>query len=274
VTGMGAVALLVVTLSPGAAPQELSDGPAIRETYVRVGSSTIRALCTVGPRRVILLHGADATADTWLPVLERLSGEVGACAYDRRGYGSSTPAPAARGWFELLDEMRRIHAALGVDPGYTLVGAQLSGLYARLFAAERPLDVGGLVLVDPSHEDLPKADRPGMPEEEWRAWMQRRALVNADGVKERDVAERARGSALPDIPVTVITAGRRRHGDGWDERFLNEAARRTHASILKGITLSRHIPASHSGPDVQNDQPDLVAAEVLRVVRVTEGTTP
>jgi len=271
VSGTRGVAILAFALSVGAAAPRPQDGTGLHEVYVQVGRSTVRAICTDGPRRVLLMHGEGETADTWRPVLERMPDNVGACAYDRPGDGMSGPPPGRRGWFELLDDMRRIHAALGFERGYTLVGHSLGGLYARVFTAERPMDVGGLVLIEPAHEDLPEASRPGMPAAAWQSWMQRRAQVNADGVTESDVAERARGSVLPDIPVTVLTATRRQQGDGWDERFLNEAARRVQASLLQGITEARQIPASRSGHDVQLDQPDLVASEILRVVRVSRG---
>jgi pimeloyl-ACP methyl ester carboxylesterase len=274
VRGIRGVALLSFALSAGAAVPAPQEGGTLHEIHVQVGDATVRALCTDGPRRVILLHGESATADTWRGVLERLPSTVGACAYDRPGDGNSWPVPPSRGWFELMDDMRRIHAALGFEPGYTLVGHSIGGLYARLFAAERPGDVGGLVLIEPAHEDLPDAVRPGMPDADWKAWMRERAMVNTDGVKETDLAERARGSHLPDIPVTVITATRRRQGTGWDERFLNEAARQVDASILRGITMARQVPASRSGHDVQLEQPDLVAAEIVRVVRISKGGEP
>ena len=238
----------------------------VHELHVDVGGLSIRALCTEGRREVLLLHGDGASADTWRPVLERLDPSAGACAYDRPGSGGSLPAPTERGWYELEDEMRRIHLALGFDEGYVLVGQGLAGLYARLFATNRPTDVAALLLLDPSHEDMPDRLRTGMPSAEWAEWMSERARPNDDGVREADVAERARGRRLPDMPVTVITASRRPDGDGWDARFVNEAARQLHAAILRGITAARHVPAEHSGPEVQVDQPWIVTQEIVRIL--------
>lgn len=255
-------ALLGITLAP-----PLSAERQILDVEAEVGGRAIHALCTEGPRRVILLHGESGGAESWRPVLERLAGRVGACAYDR-------PPPAAgttsgRGWFELMDELRNVHAALGAAPGYTLVGHSVGGLYARLLAADRPLDVGGLVLVDPAHEDMPEAASPGMPKEAWSKWISKRLTANRDGVREVDLARHARSSRLPDIPVTVITATVRKDGSGWDARFLSEAARRVHASILHGVRAGRHIPASGSGHEVPMEAPDLVAAEISRVAHMT-----
>ena len=255
-------ALAVLATKPIAADQH------VQSVDVEVGGRIVHALCTEGIRRVILLHGEMASAESWRPVLQRLSGRIGACAYDRSGTGEGGYSPA-RGWFELVDEFKTVHTALGVEAGYTVVGHSIGGLYARLFAADRPLDVGGLVLVDPVHEDMPEAVVPGMPAAEWSRWMEQRESPNADGVREIDLARHARRSRLPDIPVAVITASRRRDGDGWDQRFLSEAARRVHASILRGVRVARHVPASGSGHEVPLEAPDLVAGEISRMVRMT-----
>lgn len=258
-------ALLAVGLVTGATPD-----PVVRDVYelrIELGGLTIRALCTDGARHVVLWHGDGSSAETWRPVLERLDGSVGACAFDRRGSGESVPAPDPRGWYELVDELRRIHLALGFERDYVLVAHALGGLYARAYAVDRPTDLAGLLLVDPAHEDMPDRLRTGMPRDVWEAWTSAQAEPNRDGVTERSVGRRARRSRLPDIPVTVISAALRQDGDGWDARFVNEGTRQLHAAILRGVTSGRHIPAERSGHDVQQDQPSLVADEIRRVLR-------
>lgn len=256
---------LVVALT---ARPAMADQQQVRDVQTVVGGRPVHALCTDGPVQVILLHGESGGAESWRPVLERLEGRVGACAYDRVWSG---PPGEGRGWFELMDELHDIHQALGVPAGYTLVGHSIGGLYARLLAADRPHDVGGLVLVDPAHEDMPEEAKRGMPADAWSAWMDSRLQPNADGVREIELARHARRSRLPDIPVTVITAMVRKDGDGWDARYLAEAARRVHASILQGVRLARHVPANGSGHDVPLEAPDLVATEITRMVRMTTG---
>ena len=243
--------------------------PQLFEREVHVGGRSVRALCTPGPRQALLLHDEGARADEWRAVLERLDGVVGACAYDRSDASEEPASPL--GWFELMDDMRRVHTALGFPSGYTLVGHSMGGMYARLYAADRPTDVGGLVLVEPTHEDMPDEAKLGMPRAAWEEWLRRRLLPNADGVSENDLAKRARGTRLRDVPVTVITATRRHDGAGWSARLLNEASRRVHASVLEGITHGRHVPAGRSGHDVHLDEPDLVAMEIVRVVRPSRG---
>lgn len=252
------------------ASADASAGPferAIHETRLEMDGVSIRALCTDGQRSVVLLHDAGSDADGWRPVLERLDGTVGACAYDRRGSGASGPAPGERGWYELVDEVRRIHLALGFERDYVLVGHGLGGLYARLYAADRP-DVSALLLVEPSHEDMLDRLQAGLGEVEWEALRHARARVNSDGVTEEAVGRRAGVRRLPAIPVTILTATRRTGVDAGTARFIDQAARQLHASVLRQVPGGRHVPASRSGHDVHLDQPDLVAEEIRRLVRI------
>lgn len=257
-----AVPLLVGSLAPGGLAAEQ-----LQDVQVDVGGGSVHAICTPGPRRVVLLHGETGDAASWLPVLQRLSGRVGACAYDRPAW-TGRGTTESRGWFELMDELRRVHVALGIEPEYTLVGHSMGGMYARLYAADRPWEVGGLVLIEPTHEDMPEAVAHGIPSTALDWWMERRKLPNRDGVREIELAGHARTRRLPDIPVTVVTAMRRRDRKGWDERYVTEAARRLHESILRGVRQARHVPAQ-SGHEVHLEAPDLVAAEIMRMVRMT-----
>lgn len=242
--------------------------PQTRDIEVEVDGQTVHAICTDGPRRAVLLHGETGSAESWRPVLTRLAGSVGACAYDRTRW-MSDGTTESRGWFELLDELRRVHLALGLEPRYTLVGYSMGGMYARLYASDRPLDVGGLVLIEPTHEDMPRAVAHGIPRSAMASWLTRRQHPGWDGVREIELARHARTRRLPDIPVTVITAMDRDARAGWDTRYVREAARRVHASILRGVRQARHVPAQKTGHEVHLEAPDLVAAEITRMVRMT-----
>jgi pimeloyl-ACP methyl ester carboxylesterase len=264
-TKVGAACTLLIVAGAGVLRAGDPAPAAVHEIYVLVGDHEVRALCTEGSREVVMLHGDGGRADDWLAVLRRLDGVVGACAYDRSGF-QGVHDPPERGWYEFLDELRRTHVALGFERRYVLVGHELGGLYARVYAADRPADVAGMVLIEPAHEDLFRHMRLGMPPEEWREWVERRERPNADRVVEARIAERARTSRVPSIPVTVVTGTIRRSDEGWDPRFLNEAARQVHADILRGVEGGRHVPASRSGSAPHLEQPDLVADEIARVV--------
>jgi pimeloyl-ACP methyl ester carboxylesterase len=240
----------------------------IEEGWVEVEGVRVRTRCTPGRVEVILLHDAGADAEAWTPVLRRLDGRVGACAYDRPAHGARGAASSGRGWFELLDQLSDVHRAVGARRPI-LVGHGLGGLYARLHAVDRPASVGGLVLLEPVSEGVLEAMRPGMPRHVWEDRMEARRRPNRDGVRLAALLGRAEGRPLPDRPVTVVTATRRPDGDGWGARWLAEAARRHHADLARGVRLGRHLPAP-AGHDLPREVPDLVAEEILRAVGLQE----
>lgn len=259
----------VLTVS-GVGDVQAGPEPELREVTVEVDGRPIRAVCTPGPRRVVFLHDDAGSAADYRAVLALLDGHVGACAYERPAADGGGAAAAARGWFELATEMAAIHRALGVERPAILVGDGLGGLYARLYAAGRGSEVAGLVLLDPDHEDLPARARRGMPDHAWAAWADARTQVNRDGIREVDLAERARRSRLPDIPVTVLTATVRPSSDGWNPRWINEAARELHGNLVAGLTRGRHVPARGASTAVHRDDPRLVVDEILRVVGLAD----
>jgi pimeloyl-ACP methyl ester carboxylesterase len=246
-------------------------GSGVEEVWFEVAGSSARALCTSDAPRVLFLHDVGRDADAWLGVLESLDPDIGACAYDRLPELGEGGLPSPRGWFELMDELRAIHDALGARPGYVLVGEGMGAMYARLFASSRPGAVSGLLLIEPVHEDLPGLLEPGMPSEDRTRWMALRSEPNEDGVREADLAERARRARTPRMPLTVITAMSRPVPEGWNERFVHEAARRAHESLVRGRTYGRHVPARAPGPDVAYEEPGLVAEEIARVIRLAGG---
>jgi pimeloyl-ACP methyl ester carboxylesterase len=108
---------------------------------------------------VVLEAGAGATLDSWARVIPLLTPEARVVAYDRSGLGFSDPMPAPddRRPRAVAAQLDAILAAVGAPPPYVLVGHSIGGLYVRAFAERRPDAVAGLVLVDPSHEDMQKA---------------------------------------------------------------------------------------------------------------------
>ncbi len=266
------VATLAAAGAPAAQMQDPEPVPRVQELTVDVRGRSVRVLCTAGVPEVVLLHDAGQSPDAWEGVLDRLPAGVGACAFDRRSLVAGTSGEVRKlGWYELLEELVGVHGALAPRAGYVLVAQGEAATYARLMAASRRVQVGGLLLLEPTHESLPRLLRPGMPEDDWERWMVQRARPNADGIVPADLAARARRARIPEIPVTVVTADRRPAEPGWDTRFLDEAARRAHEELVRGRPFGRHVPAPGSGPNVAEDAPALVADEILRVLRIAEG---
>ena len=104
-----------------------------------------------GGAPVVLLHGLTATRRYVVMgsrSLERSGHHV--IAYDSRGHGRSSPAPAY-GYPELGGDLEAVMDALGIERA-VLAGASMGAHTILGLALRRPERVGGLVVITPSYD--------------------------------------------------------------------------------------------------------------------------
>jgi pimeloyl-ACP methyl ester carboxylesterase len=99
---------------------------------------------------ILLVSGAGETALDWLPILAPISALSTVVAVDRAGLGLSDPA----GRVSVESQVDDLVAVLARVGPAILVGHSWGGLLVQLVARRQPASVVGLVLVDPSHEEL------------------------------------------------------------------------------------------------------------------------
>jgi pimeloyl-ACP methyl ester carboxylesterase len=156
------VALAVLGLSAcgGASKPQVQVRPGLVGEIVRVDGRWMHAVCTgYGSPTVVLEAGADGSSWSWSDVLPSVARFARVCAYDRFGDGASDPAPPGQTAQAQVDQLRKLLSGLDVKPPYVLAGHSWGGLLARLFAAEHPRDIAGLVLVDTVSTDEFARDR-------------------------------------------------------------------------------------------------------------------
>jgi pimeloyl-ACP methyl ester carboxylesterase len=112
----------------------------------QVESLTLRH--PASPCVVVFEGGSRNTLDKWGAVLAGVGREATVFAYNRPGYGNSQPATTPRDGRTIVEELRRLLRAKGLQPPYVLVGHSLGGLYMQVFARAHQDEVQGLVLVD------------------------------------------------------------------------------------------------------------------------------
>jgi pimeloyl-ACP methyl ester carboxylesterase len=106
---------------------------------------------------VVLLHGLTATRRYVVmgsKSLERSGHRV--VAYDARGHGRSSPAPAY-GYPELAGDLEAVLDALGIERA-VLAGASMGAHTILLLALQRPERVAGLVVITPSYDPATNDD--------------------------------------------------------------------------------------------------------------------
>lgn len=101
-----------------------------------------------GSPTVVIDAGNGSFSIEWVPIQEQLSQVAQVCTYDRAGYGWSEPGPQPRDGAQVVAELQALLQAAGETGPYVLVGHSLGGVHVRLFAAQYPQEVVGMVLVD------------------------------------------------------------------------------------------------------------------------------
>lgn len=224
--------------------------------------------CSGGPGPTVIFEAAIGGDHSLWPIADRIRDKAYVCVYDRPGNGeSSVPDKPMTARSDVADLHELLQVA-DIPLPVVMVGHSYGGLIAWMEAVEHPDEVAGVVLIDASHPDqLARWDVVMTDDQRQKI---REPLANfpyVDMLTSLQEAANEFGS-LPPIPLTVLTGANLDQSacdDGlpcqemqtiWLELQDEYAALRPDA---------RHIEAS-TGHYVQDEDPDLVVNEILRLV--------
>jgi pimeloyl-ACP methyl ester carboxylesterase len=243
-------------------------GPMLRMLVAGNGTST-----------VVFEAGAGSPLEAWTRVQRDVSAFARTISYDRAGNGLSTkgatPRDGRRVAIELHTALRNAH----IPPPYILVGHSLGGPYIRIFAGMYPDEVAGLVLVDPTQEELIAWDkaRKGQPPAEHK-------FRPHDEVDCAPMTfDEAQAHPVPtNVPVFLITGLGPRETPGFltkefkaevqqDRDVLYKAKLKFHKEWVETFPKGRLIITENSGHGIPFEEPELV----IKTIRdVLNGTRP
>lgn len=274
---------------------------------VDVGGRRLHLLCAgIGEPGVMLVSGMGGSFAAWdVPFRDSIARFTRVCAYDRAGIGWSDPANTPRtADAGTRDLAALLDAARPFDTPPILVGHSIGGLYAHRYATTYPGRVAGLVLVDPTTEQLyetaadwrsdlvyrvlwPALGRLGIVRFRFlRTWSELEAdsLARLAGVTSGYSAARATAREYagleasfrvgegrsPDasltVPVVVLSARRPDDAaDGGSRERRRDARRASHARLAAGSPAGRMIELI-SGHYIFRDRPDTVVAVIRSLV--------
>lgn len=96
---------------------------------------------------VLFLHGSPDTHDMWLPVIERMNGEVHSIAIDLPGFGESTlPDNFTLTLDNIADFIHDLLSELHINEPVTLVTTDFGGHYSMAFIVKYPQLVRGIAI--------------------------------------------------------------------------------------------------------------------------------
>ena len=127
---------------------------AVPHRLVDIGGRKLNLTCTgKGAPTVVFEAPSGSSSWTWWAVQPKVAAQTRACVYDRAGFGFSEPATHAADIASAVDDLHKLLQAAGERAPYVLVGNSLGGGIAEAYRWRYPLDVNGLVLVEPMHEE-------------------------------------------------------------------------------------------------------------------------
>jgi pimeloyl-ACP methyl ester carboxylesterase len=121
---------------------------------VDIGGRKLHIACmgTGSPTVVFQAGLAQGSAD-WGQIAPAVAANTRVCVYDRAGRGGSDPVAAPQDGAAVADDLHALLAKAGESGPYLLVGHSTGGPYLRVFAANYPDEVAGMVLLDPQPAD-------------------------------------------------------------------------------------------------------------------------
>jgi pimeloyl-ACP methyl ester carboxylesterase len=243
--------------------------------------------CTgTGSPTVVFDNGL--TAD-WYDLQNQLSPLTRVCSYDPARQagplGRSDPAPGPR---TSVDRVRDLHAVLGAAhvPGpYVLAGHSNGGLFSLLYASRHPEQVTGMVLIDGVHPGYHRRSievaKQFVPRELWDELVAAACdipPVQVDAELMDICRAEAQTSAalaahpLRRMPLAVITRGGLHFPPGSEPAAQERLWRQLQNELAAMQPDSSHVIATRSGHDIQHEQPELVLAQVRRVVAAVRAS--
>jgi len=219
-----------------------------------------------GSPTVVFSSGSGDAGESWEAAISALRSSTTLLTYARAGIADSeTPSDTTpRSVGAAADELHRLLIATGIAGPFVLVGHSLGALVALTFAAQRPQDLAGLVLVDATDINL------NLDIEEPR-------LVAADGDRDDcmsfDVPASADEVALSrrhlDVPTIVIASRVGRWLEVEDVEpwrpfnlaQLDDRWQQHHQSLASDLGAVLKV-ARYGGHYVQKDDPTIVAEAI------------
>ena len=212
------------------------------------------------PTIVLDTFGAMAS-EMWGTIQWRCSEFGRVVTYDHLSTGGSDPGPKPRDARHIATELHDLLKAANLPPPYVLVGYSFGGPYTRVFIDLYPDKVIGLVLIDPSPEEMfdwLKKKRPDV-----------NRTSGKDEAEQNELActyrslDQARAARLPTCPLTLITAMR---PFGEMDPRLRPRWLAAHQNWLAKIPGAKHIVTERSDHGIVWEDPDLVVSTIREMV--------
>lgn len=267
----------------------LVSSPVVRATdagpFLQVNGHKVRVRISGTPRpglpAVIFESGIGTPSENWGGVQSEIAKETVTLSYDRMGLGSSESDGIPPTTEHIVDNLHAVLLASGIAPPYVMVGHSLGGPILRMYAAQYPKEIAGLVFVDPgdyssSAKEIAASglakEAASMDAMRDEAMAKSSPAVMAEYQEARrmeksDFAAFQKLAPLPNVPFVVLIATQPLpppngfHFDGDFAAFIREGLREhlAHANEwVRSVDEGWLTVTPNSSHYIQNSEPELV----------------
>ena len=126
---------------------------------IDVGGHRLHLQCTgSGSPTVVLQPGGGDMSSAMGWIAPAVAAHTRVCVYDSAGRGWSEASDVTQDGAQMMTDLHTLLHSGGVPGPYVLAGHSFGGLYVRIFAAQYPDEVAGMVLIDSTGAHLPASN--------------------------------------------------------------------------------------------------------------------
>jgi pimeloyl-ACP methyl ester carboxylesterase len=233
------------------------------------GDRGLYVRCTGSGSPTVVMEGGDGDAsDSFAFAEPNVAKVTRTCVYDRANLGQSDRDPGPRDLRDLVGDLERLLKVAKIPRPYVLVGTSGGGFITAGYAEAHPRDIAGLVFVDTG---VPLRNPP-------REIVEETAPDNPENVEKRDYLQvendawKAR-RRIGDIPVTIMTvkfsaAAVKESPFPSERRAMGRNVQRQRSWLVLSPRAKQVVV--RSGHAVEEEDPDLVINEILKVVKAAQ----
>jgi pimeloyl-ACP methyl ester carboxylesterase len=231
-----------------------------------------------GSPTIVLVSGFGAPQAYWNWVVPDLAAQTTVVTYDRAGIGKSEIGDLPTHGEQSAKDLHVLLEKLNVPQPYILVGHSYGGRVVRLFASMYPDVMGGLILEDAQHEDVPDEQKKILKGKDLEAFEQMVARFSTPENPKTEADYRnitmeqvRKSKPLPPIPFIVLTAGDRSKAipPMFSDEAKEQIARLELEMQQKLVTLipgGRQIIVEGVGHNIHAEKPEALIAPVVEMI--------
>ncbi len=216
---------------------------------------------------VVLQSGLGDGKAAWHSIYSKIAQSNQVFAYDRPGYGESSPTRSTRDPCSIAAELHSTLQAAGLAPPYVLLGHSLGGLYQFVFAKLYPKEVSGLLLLDPTHPQHGQSMQQEVPVAAAMLKTIRATLFNAASRAEFDAQVLCLATLNLQTPLTVpVRLLTRTQFQPIEMGAFESMVRTLETDWLRLLGIQKVLHVKGAGHYIHQDQPDTVAQELQALI--------